>query len=450
MIKRNNNGQEKMSKLTSLNSEQKQATVLLQTGTFLEYFDLMLYIHMAVILNELFFPQSDKFTTSLLGAFVFCSTFVFRPIGALVFGWIGDNIGRKSTIIITTLMMALSCIVMANLPTYEQIGITASWLVIICRVTQGMTSMGEIMGAEVYLTEMIRRPLRFPIVSTLAIAAEIGGFVALGVVSLVTAVGLNWRIAFWVGAFVAVITAFARTRLRETPDFLNMKRQWLKKGIEEMNEELDPKHGKIFNEGWKEPTDYRTLLSYFLIFCGWPLCFYLGFLYFNPILQSNFGYTANDVVQHNFFLSIVSVITNIGLTILSFYFHPLRILKVLGYSMLTLMVALPFLIQGIANPNQLFFIQVLILLVPLSAAPADAVFITHFPIYRRVTFASLLYAISRALMFIITSFGLIYLEKAFGYYGLWVISIPVALAYLYGLKHFEKLETKLKLYPNLA
>ena len=102
---------------SSLNREQKEAIGLLQIGTFLEYFDLMLYVHMAVLLNELFFPATDPQTAAVLAAFTFCATYVLRPIGALLFGWIGDNIGRKSTIILTTVMMSVSCIVMANLPT---------------------------------------------------------------------------------------------------------------------------------------------------------------------------------------------------------------------------------------------------------------------------------------------------------------------------------------------
>ena len=87
----------------SLTKQQKESIALLSIGTFLEY------LHMAVLLNKLFFPQYD----SLAAASVFCITFVVRPIGALIFGWIGDNIGRKSTVVITTLMMACSCIVMA-------------------------------------------------------------------------------------------------------------------------------------------------------------------------------------------------------------------------------------------------------------------------------------------------------------------------------------------------
>src|SRR5476649_1881276 len=144
-----------MALFSSLNREQREAIGLLQIGTFLEYFDLMLYIHMVVLLNELFFPKTDPHTASLLAALAFCSTFVMRPIGELIFGWVGDNIGRKSTIIITTVMMSCSCLLMANLPTYAQIGISAAWIVTLCRIIQGMSSMGEIIGAQIYVTEMI-------------------------------------------------------------------------------------------------------------------------------------------------------------------------------------------------------------------------------------------------------------------------------------------------------
>jgi MHS family proline/betaine transporter-like MFS transporter len=73
-----------MAIFSSLSRQQKEAVGLLQIGTFLEYFDLMLYVHMAVLLNELFFPKTDPHTASLLAAFAFCSTYAIRPIGALL------------------------------------------------------------------------------------------------------------------------------------------------------------------------------------------------------------------------------------------------------------------------------------------------------------------------------------------------------------------------------
>ena len=134
-------------KQISLNEEQKDAVGLLSIGTLLEYFDVMLYIHMAVLLNELFFPKADPFTASLLAAFTFCSTYVFRPLGALIFGYIGDKFGRRITVLLTMFVMAGCCVVMALLPPYAEIGITASCIMILCRVAQGMAAMGEAIGA---------------------------------------------------------------------------------------------------------------------------------------------------------------------------------------------------------------------------------------------------------------------------------------------------------------
>ena len=208
-----------------LTREQKEAVGLLSIGTFLEYFDLMLYVHMAVLLNELFFPKTDLFTASLLSAFAFCSVFVLRPFGALIFGYIGDKIGRKATVVITNFLMSISCIIMATLPTYEQIGITAAWLVTICRMLQGLSSMGEIVGAEIYLTEFIKPPKQYPMVMLIAIASMLGGTAALGMAFVATKFEFNWRIAFWVGAGIAVVGGVARTALKETTDFADAKRR---------------------------------------------------------------------------------------------------------------------------------------------------------------------------------------------------------------------------------
>jgi len=203
----------KVAEKQKLTKEQKEAIGLLSIGTFLEYFDLMLYVHMAVLLNELFFPKTDPNTASLITAFSFCSIFVFRPFGALIFGYIGDNIGRKATVVITTFLMSISCVVMATLPTYAQIGITASWIITICRVVQGMSSMGEIVGAEIYLTEVVKPPLQYPVVMVIAIASILGGVFALALASLFTSYGFNWRYAFWIGAVIALVGAIARTTL---------------------------------------------------------------------------------------------------------------------------------------------------------------------------------------------------------------------------------------------
>ena len=169
----------------SLTKEQKEAVGILSIGTFFEQFDIMLYIHMAVLLNELFFPQTDQNVASLLSAFTFCSTFIFIPIGALIFGWVGDNIGRKSTVVLTTLLTALSCLTIAFLPTYAEIGIKASIIMIGCRILQSMASMGEVIGALVYITEFTKPPIRYYAVALIPVLGYSGGLAALGVASLI-------------------------------------------------------------------------------------------------------------------------------------------------------------------------------------------------------------------------------------------------------------------------
>jgi hypothetical protein len=260
-------------------------------------------------------------------------------------------------------------------------------------------------------------------------------------------------LAFWIGAVIALVGVVARTRLRETPDFLKAKRQQMREAIEILNtDDKTKKSAKVKHEqlsGWKVIVTRKTLLSYFIIYCGRPLTFYLAYLYFNPMLKSKFGYTASDIIEHNFWLSVILLISAIGWSLLSAHIHPIKIIKIRGMMTLLLMILLPFFVEYTTNAPQLFMIQTAILVLQLSGMPAGAVFMYNLPIYSRFTYASFLYALARALMYIITSFGLVYLGEWLGIYGLWIISIPATIGFLYGVHHFEILERKSGIYPNL-
>ena len=420
---------------SSLTKQQKEAIGLLQIGTFLEYFDLMLYVHMAVLLNDMFFPKTDPHTAALLAAFAFCSTYVLRPFGALIFGYIGDTIGRKTTVIITTFLMSISCVVMANLPTYAQIGIAAAWIVTGCRIVQGLSSMGEIMGAQIYITEITKPPVQYPTVAFVAVASSLGGVAALGVAFLATHFGFNFRMAFWAGAGIAVIGSVARMRLRETPDFLVMKEKERKrKQLKKLGQEVSP----------PEKSSGKTLTAFFLIYCGWPLSFYLTFVFFNPILTKNFGYTPETIIQHNLFLSLVFLLAYASSAMLSYKVHPLKIIKVRAYISIPFTLALPWLIDHCTHPSQLFVIQSLLMILALASVPSEAVLVKAVPVLKRFTAASVIYALSRALVYILTSFGLVYLTEFFGQWGLLIIMIPITIGFLWGVKHFEAIENKSK------
>ncbi|BFD46319.1 MAG: MFS transporter [Rickettsia endosymbiont of Sergentomyia squamirostris] len=424
---------------THLTKEQKQAVGLLSIGTFLEYFDLLLYVHMAAFLNELFFEPTDPYTTSLMTAFAFCSTYVFRPIGALIFGWLGDNIGRKSTVIITTFMMAASCLVMANLPTYAQIGSVAAWIVTICRIVQGMSSMGEIVGAELYITETINPPAQYVSVALIgAFSCLGGGIAALGIASLVTSYAFNWRAAFWLGAIVALIGSIARTTLRETPEFADAKRQ-LKKVFAQTNTDISTLESHPI---WKEKVKKKTFIALLLIQCVTPVCFYFIYMHCGTILKTNFGYTTSEVIHHNFIVAIIQFLSVLTLAYLSYKIYPLVILKIILIIFSIFVLFCPYWLNNLHSPYELFLIQSIVTLFAQCEAPADPIFYKSFPVFKRFTSITVIFALSRAFMYVITSFGFAYLTKYFGNWGLLIIMIPINIGFAFGLLHFEKLEKK--------
>lgn len=109
------------------------------------------------------------------------------------------------------------------------------------------------------------------------------------------------------------------------------------------------------------------------------------------------------------------------------------------------MISIPFLTMNLTSPIQLFIIQASILVLSLEDMPSVGILLDHFPIYRRVTFASFLFATARALMAIVTTFGLVWISGYFGHFGIWLISLPLTIAYLASIIHFEGLEHKLSL-----
>ncbi len=410
-----------MGYFSSLTNRQKESIGLLQIGTFFEYFDLMLYVHMAVFLNELFFPKTDAFTASLLAAFAFCSSFVFRPFGALLFGYIGDHIGRKQTVVLTSFLMSASCATMAFVPTYESIGIAAAWIVTLCRAVQGMSSMGEVVGAGVYLTETIPLPVRHPVVAWLTVSASIGGMVALGIATLITTFSYDWRPIFFFGATIAVIGTAARSNLRETPEFLKTRKK------------------RIVN-ALSEKINFRTFVALFFIFCAGPVWMYFVYFYCGDILKQEFHYTSNAVIRNNLIASVSFVIVNILFAQLSYRIYPLKLIKFLLLGLAPCVAVLPFVLGHVSSPFQVLLIQIVVGFFGVEQIPAAAIFYRHVPVVKRMTSITLSFACAKALMFIIISFGLIYLTAWFGHWGLWVIMVPSIITYTWALRYFEKLD----------
>jgi len=423
-----------------LTKDQREAVGLLSIGTFLEYFDLMLYVHMAVLLNELFFPKTDPFTASLITAFSFCSTYLLRPFGALIFGYIGDYIGRKSVVILTTLLMAISCTVLASLPTYAQIGITASWVITICRIVQGMAATAEVRGAELYLTESSKPPVQYPLVALITVFSALGTTAALGVASIFTndiifAEGLSWRTAFLVGAGIALVGTIARTSLKEADEFSNKKNK-LKARLKENKVAWS----ELNEEFMQQKSSYWISLSYFLIQCARPPCFYFIYIYCADVLKQKFGYTPHEVINQNFWVSIIDLLGLILLTHLSYLIHPFKILKGKFYLFFSAMIFFPIVLNYTNDPSYIFIFQCLAALFVFDHIPASPIFYKHFPVFRRFTYTSFLSAVAKLATYFVTSFGLVYTTEYLGYWGIFIILAPVGIGFYLSVSYFQRLE----------
>ncbi len=434
--------------------DDKSTFLFLQLGTMLEYFDLMLFVHMAVVLNNHFFPQNDPNITAVLSAIAFCSTYVFRPFGAWFFGYIGDKYGRKPTVTITMLMMGIPCGILTLLPTYNDWGIWATIIVTLCRIVQGMSSLGEIIGAELYLIETLKKPQQYYAIVTLAISSAFGSLFALILTSFAAmSSGNNWRLAFGFAFGIALAGSAARTRLRETPEFSNMRLR-LKNALEQGDQkETSSIHKQLSNEtAHTQGQNHKTLLMYLLLQCMWPVCFYFAYMYCGDLLKILCGYTSAQMVVQNLLVAVAQIIGLFFVAVTLRFVHPLTIVQVKLAIFALCVVLCPFILESIYassdplenayNGQKIFLIQCLFLIfAPSSGQLLSPLVYAHFPILKRFTYASVPYAFSRALMYPIASFGLIYAIKGFGnYVGLWLIFAPVTIAFGVGLAYFIKLE----------
>ena len=411
---------------TKLTGKQKEAVFLLSIGTLLEYFDLMLYIHLSTILNDLFFPKTDPMIAKLLGATAFCMTFVLRPVGGYIIGRIGDTIGRKHTVLITTFLMSGSCLTMAIFPTYAEVGIWATVAILLCRMVQGFSSLGEAMGAGVYLAETLKSPYKYIANGLIDIQARMGGFLALGVASLVLNSNFSWRYAFFIGAGIAVIGLVARRRLRETPEFVSYQTRM------KLQKQLD----NIIDE----KVEMRSCLAMALSIIVFPFGYYIAYIYLGDFMKDSLGMTAEQVINHNFKFSIIDVLIVSFFAYLYKFIHPINITIVLGFILLFTLLLTPYCLENIhvlGGENMIFILQAGIgQIISINLL----MWMKHFPISKRFTAAATIFGISTAIGYAVVAYGLIPLTRWFGYYGIWVLYAPIIIGFIWALNYLMKLE----------
>jgi MFS family permease len=199
-------------------------------GTAFEWYDFFLFVPLAAILSRIFFSGLNETASYVFALGAFAVGFAFRPIGALIFGRIGDRVGRKATFLVTMSMMGFSTFAIGLLPSYARAGVAAPLLFVGLRILQGLALGGDWGGAAIYIAEHVETRKRGQMGSWLGGSAAFGLLGAILVVLAVrTAVGeqafaaWGWRIPFLVSAFLLAISLWIRLRLQESPIFARVR-----------------------------------------------------------------------------------------------------------------------------------------------------------------------------------------------------------------------------------
>ena len=209
---------------------EKKVILASSLGTIFEWYDFYLYGTLAVIIGNQFFTALDPASRTIFSLLAFAAGFLVRPFGALVFGRLGDMVGRKYTFLITIVIMGLSTFIVGLLPNYAAIGVAAPIILIGLRMLQGLALGGEYGGAVVYVAEHSPHGKRGEYTSWIQTTATLGLLLSLIVIlSVRTAVGeaafadWGWRVPFLGSIFLLAISVYIRLSMNESPAFTKMK-----------------------------------------------------------------------------------------------------------------------------------------------------------------------------------------------------------------------------------
>ncbi len=215
-----------------LDRDTKRTVFAAALGTVFEWYDFFIYGSLAVLFSTLFFPRGNETAALLAALATFGAGFVLRPFGAIVFGRLGDLVGRKKTFLITMLVMGLATVAIGFLPTFETIGWAAPILLVSLRLLQGLAVGGEFGGAVTYVAEHASEERRGFTTSWIQITATLGLFLSLIVIVLCRAsmsaedfASWGWRIPFIGSIVLLVLSLYIRLKLHESPVFQEMKAQ---------------------------------------------------------------------------------------------------------------------------------------------------------------------------------------------------------------------------------
>jgi len=258
-------------------------------GTLIEWYDFYIFGSLAVIIGHQLFPEDAGASALINTLAIFAAGFIVRPFGALVFGRLGDLIGRKYTFLLTLVLMGGSTFLIGLIPSYKTIGYAAPILVLILRLIQGLALGGEYGGAATYVAEHAPKNKRGFFTSWIQTTATLGLFLSLGVIVITKNIlgaevfgDWGWRIPFLLSILLVVVSIYIRLKMHESPMFSKLKSE-----------------GKVSKNPLKESFNNKAnfkmvLLALFGATMGQGVIWYTGQFYAQSFLENTCKLDFND------------------------------------------------------------------------------------------------------------------------------------------------------------
>src|SRR3982751_676696 len=253
-------------------------------GTAFEWYDFFIFGSLAPVISKVFFAGLDPTPALIAALALFAAGFAFRPLGALIFGVIGDRLGRKGAFLVTVSLMGTATFLIGFLPTYAQSGTLGPTLLIILRILQGIALGGEYGGAAIYVAEHAPNDKRGASTGWIQASASFGLLAALLViVATRTSVGEDrfldwgWRVPFLLSAILLTISVWMRAKLAESPHFTKLK------------DENDLSRRPLREAFGTRKNLKRVLVAFFGIMCAQGAVWYFTFFYMQVFLERSLG-----------------------------------------------------------------------------------------------------------------------------------------------------------------
>ena len=209
-----------------------KTAILTSIGAGLEYYDFIVYAFLAQYISHAFFPSSDYYVSLIASFGLFAVGYFVRPIGGVIFGTVGDKYGRKKVFLFSIILMAASTFTIGILPTHYTWGVTATILIVLFRIIQGISFGAELPGATTFITEHSEKNMRGLNCALMICFVTIGVLTASFVVYIMTKLigsvrmqNWGWRVPFLLGGFLALAAYYIRTKTKESPYFEKNKKK---------------------------------------------------------------------------------------------------------------------------------------------------------------------------------------------------------------------------------